>query len=44
LDHAFGKLKNAISTDQMRQLNYKVDGEKLSPKDVAAEWVRDAFY
>ena len=36
----FAKLNNAISTDEMRKLNYKVDGNKKSPKEVAAEWVR----
>ncbi len=35
------KLKNAITTDQMRHLNYEVDGKKRTPKEVAAEWVRD---
>lgn len=33
------KLNNAISTDEMRQLNYEVDGKKRTPRDVAAEWV-----
>ena len=39
LGAGFEKLKNAISTDEMRKLNYEVDGNKRSPKDVAAEWV-----
>ena len=34
------KLKNAISTDEMRRLNYEVDGNKRTPKEVATEWVR----
>ena len=34
------KLKNAISTDEMRRMNYEVDGNKRSPRDVAAEWLR----
>ncbi len=33
------KLNNAISTDEMRRLNYEVDGKKRSPREVAAEWV-----
>lgn len=36
----FETLKNAISTDEMRRLNYEVDGNKRSPKDVASEWLR----
>jgi osmoprotectant transport system permease protein len=37
----FDKLNNAISTDDMRKLNYEVDGNKRSPKDVAAEWIKE---
>ncbi len=40
LNDTFEKLKNAISTDEMRRLNYEVDGNKRTPKDVAAEWLR----
>ncbi len=36
---AFAKLKNAISTDNVRRLNYEVDGKKRSPREVAAEWL-----
>lgn len=36
-------LNNAISTDEMRRLNYEVDGKKRTPKEVAAEWVRSHF-
>lgn len=39
LAETFGKLENAISTDEMRRLNYAVDGDKKSPKDAAAEWL-----
>lgn len=35
----FEKLRNAISTDDVRRMNYEVDGSKRTPKDVAAEWV-----
>ena len=43
LSMAFEKLKNAISTEDMRRLNYEVDGNKRSPKDVAAEWISQRF-
>lgn len=36
----FEKLKNAISTEDMRRMNSNVDGKKLSPRDAAAEWMR----
>jgi osmoprotectant transport system permease protein len=39
LNEAFEKLSNAISTEDMRRLNYEVDGNKRSPKEVAAEWI-----
>lgn len=39
LESAFQELANAISTDDMRRLNYEVDGRKRSPRDVAAEWL-----
>lgn len=39
LNDAFERLKNAISTDEMRRLNYEVDARKRSPRDVAAEWI-----
>ncbi|HEX3100359.1 MAG TPA: glycine betaine ABC transporter substrate-binding protein, partial [Pyrinomonadaceae bacterium] len=39
LKETFDKLNNAISTDEMRHLNYEVDGNKRTPKEVAAEWV-----
>lgn len=35
----FAKLANAISTDEMRRLNYEVDGSKRTPREVAAEWL-----
>ncbi len=35
----FDQLRNSISTDEMRRLNYEVDGKKRTPKEVAAEWV-----
>ncbi len=36
---AFGKLSNAISTEEMRKMNYEVDGNKRSPRDVASDWI-----
>jgi glycine betaine/choline ABC-type transport system substrate-binding protein len=39
LENVFAKLKNSISTDEMRRLNYEVDGNKRTSKDVAAEWI-----
>lgn len=41
LQAVFEKLNGAISTDEMRKLNYAVDGEKRVPKDVAAEWTKN---
>jgi osmoprotectant transport system permease protein len=39
LKAAFGKLADAISTYDMRKLNYEVDGNKRTTREVAAEWV-----
>lgn len=39
LADVFAKLHNAISTDDMRKMNYEVDGNKRTPKEVAKEWV-----
>ncbi|HEX6279364.1 MAG TPA: ABC transporter permease/substrate-binding protein [Pyrinomonadaceae bacterium] len=38
LQPAFVRLANAISTEEMRRMNYEVDGKKRSPKEVANEW------
>ncbi len=40
LRETFEKLNNAISTDEMRKLNYAVDGEKLTPKIAAENWLK----
>ncbi len=40
LRETFEKLSNAISTDEMRRLNFAVDGEKLAPKQAAANWLK----
>ncbi|MEO8648359.1 MAG: ABC transporter permease/substrate-binding protein [Acidobacteriota bacterium] len=39
LTAAFEKLNNAITIDQMRQMNFDVDGGKKAPRDVAREWL-----
>jgi osmoprotectant transport system permease protein len=39
LNEVLEKLAGAISTDEMRKLNYEVDGNKRTPRDVAAEWI-----
>jgi osmoprotectant transport system permease protein len=39
LRSAFGALANAIKTDDMRRMNYDVDGNKLSPREVAQKWL-----
>jgi glycine betaine/choline ABC-type transport system substrate-binding protein len=36
---AFERLSDAITTEEMRRLNYEVDGNKRPPRDVAAEWL-----
>ncbi|MFL6466429.1 MAG: ABC transporter permease/substrate-binding protein [Pyrinomonadaceae bacterium] len=36
---AFEKLANAISTDEMREMNLEVDGKKRTPRSVAAGWL-----
>ena len=35
---ALGRLSGSITTDDMRRLNYEVDGRKRAPADVAREW------
>jgi glycine betaine/choline ABC-type transport system substrate-binding protein len=39
LRDALAKLANAISTDEMRQLNYEIDGNKRDPKEVVRVWL-----
>jgi osmoprotectant transport system permease protein len=39
LGEVLSKLANAISTEEMRQLNYEVDGNKRDVKEVVREWV-----
>ena len=39
LREVLAKLANAISTEEMRRLNYKIDGNKRDPKEVVREWL-----
>ena len=39
LRSVFRELDGAISTEEMRRLNFEVDGKQRQPKDVAKEWV-----
>jgi osmoprotectant transport system permease protein len=41
LRETFEKLTNAISTEEMRRLNFAVDGEKLAPKQAAENWLKE---
>jgi osmoprotectant transport system permease protein len=40
LGEVLSKLGNAISTDEMRKLNFEVDGNKRDTKEVVKEWIR----
>ena len=40
LGEVLSKLGNAISTDEMRKLNFQVDGRKRDPKEVVREWLK----
>jgi osmoprotectant transport system permease protein len=39
LSGAFEKLTNSISTEEMRRLNYEVDANKRTPREVATEFL-----
>ena len=39
LRDVLAKLASSISTEEMRRLNYEVDGNKRDPKDVVREWL-----
>ncbi|HYP51302.1 MAG TPA: ABC transporter permease/substrate-binding protein, partial [Pyrinomonadaceae bacterium] len=41
LRETFERLNNAISTEEMRKLNYEVDANKLAPRDAANKWLKD---
>jgi osmoprotectant transport system permease protein len=38
LREVLANLANALSTDDMRRLNYEIDGKKRDPKEVVKEW------
>ena len=40
LREVLGKLAHAISTEEMRQLNYEVDANKRNPAEVVREWIK----
>ena len=39
LQEVLQRLANAISTDEMRRLNYEIDGNKRDPKEVVRTWL-----
>ena len=39
LQEVLAKLAKAISTEEMRRLNYEIDGNKRDPKEVVKEWL-----
>lgn len=39
VNEVLNRLANAISTEQMRQLNFEVDGNKRDVKEVVREWI-----
>ena len=39
LREVMAKLANGISTDEMRRLNYEIDGNKRDPREVVREWI-----
>ena len=39
LREVLDRLANAISTDEMRRLNFEIDGNKRDPKEVVKQWL-----
>lgn len=39
LREVLDKLANAITTEEMRRLNYEIDGNRRDPKEVVREWI-----
>jgi glycine betaine/choline ABC-type transport system substrate-binding protein len=39
LGDVLARLAGAISTEEMRKLNYEIDGNKRDPKEVVREWL-----
>ncbi len=44
LREVLSKLANAISTEEMRRLNYEIDGNKRDPKEAVREWLAGKGY
>ena len=42
LAEVLARMERTISTEEMRALNYRVDGEKRSPREVVAEWLKSS--
>jgi glycine betaine/choline ABC-type transport system substrate-binding protein len=40
LAQVLARLKGAISTEEMRRLNYQIDGEKRDRREVVATWIK----
>jgi osmoprotectant transport system permease protein len=40
LKEVLAKLANAISTEEMRRLNFEIDGNKRDSKEVVREWIK----
>ena len=40
LSEVLAKLADAITTEEMRQLNYEVDANKRGPAEVVREWIK----
>ena len=40
LQEVLSKLAGAITTDEMRRLNYEIDGNKRDPKEAVKEWLK----
>ncbi len=40
LTEVLQKLENSISTEEMRRMNYEVDGKNRTPKEVATDWIK----
>jgi osmoprotectant transport system permease protein len=40
LAEVLSRLKNAITTDEMRRLNYQIDGEKRDRREVVSLWLK----
>ncbi len=44
LNETFKRLSDAISTEEMRGLNYEVDGNKRAARDVAGDWIKQKSF